>query len=221
MAGSESYRDVILRLYGPELVLHPESEAEVRRGEALVGRPLPTVLADYYRFSGHTDRLNRTQARLPAPTKLERRDGAIAFYDENQGVVRWGILEVDWEQDDPPVFRAVNEPPLDRQFDHARLSDFFVTMAYWQAVNGALENIALGTGDDGRLSEVEQILPEIKLGENRWDCRIFSREGMVCFHYKGGPTQVAGRTIDDRNALMDLLPIDWDLVEPEPNESDV
>jgi hypothetical protein len=218
MSNTETCRDVIRRLYGPALALRPESEEEIRRGEAILERPLPKVLSDYYRFSGHGDRLNQVQDRLLAPTRLQSRDGAVVFYDENQGVVRWGVLEIDWNQDDPPVYYAANESKLEWKFDHARLSDFFVTMAYWQAVNGALENIALGTGESGHLAEVERLLPEIKIGENRWDCRIFSRERQVCFHYDGGPTQVAGRTIEDRDSLMDLIPIEWDLVEPEPEE---
>jgi len=214
MSQAETFRDAILRLYGPDHFLLPESEDEIRRGEAVLGRPLPKILADYYRFSGHGDRLNCTQDRLRAPTELERRDGAIVFYDENQGVVCWGVLEIDWDQDDPPVCRAANEPSLDWNFDHERLSDFFVTMAYWQAVNGGLENFALGTGEADHLAQVERSIPQIMVGKNGWEYRIFSREGQVCFQYEGGPTQIAGRTIDDRDALMDLILIEWDLVEP-------
>ena len=91
----------------------------------------------------------------------------------------WGILDTNLDLEDSPVHSAWNEQPLRWEPDHARLSDFFTTMAYWQAANGALPNLALGRGDAGLLSLAGRHWPEVGKPGERWGIRIFSRDGQV------------------------------------------
>jgi hypothetical protein len=216
MSEPDSYREVIERLFGRP---HGETTEEVRHGEERLGRPLPKVLRDYFLFAGHQEPFNRTQDRLLAPTALFREAGALVFYEENQGVNLWGILDADLDRDDPPVRAAWNEEPLRWEPDHDRLSDFFTTMAYWQAANGALPNLSLGRGDAGLLSLVERHWPEVDKPSERWGIRIFSRGGqVVCVMLipdEGCQVHAAGRTLADLRSIRELLPVEWDLVETE------
>jgi hypothetical protein len=102
MSVTESYRDVVERLY-PRCP-KGEPEEEVRRGEERLGRPFPRVLRGHYLFAGHRELLNQAQGRLLAPSCLRREGGAVIFYEENQGVNYWGVLEGDLGMDDPPVY---------------------------------------------------------------------------------------------------------------------
>src|SRR4051794_7330430 len=131
MSEPETYRDVIGRLYAA--APQGETEEDVRRAEVLLGRPLPRVLRDYYLFAAHGEILNQAQDRLLAPPALRIAGGALVFYEENQNVNFWGVLEGDLGLDDPPVHAAWNEEPLLWEPDHDSLSGFFKTMAYWQA----------------------------------------------------------------------------------------
>src|SRR5688500_10285285 len=98
MSVAETYRDVVERLYA--CLPAGEQEKEVRRGEERLGRPFPKVLREYYLFAGHRELLNRAQDRLLAPAELRRDGDAVIFYEENQGVNYWGILENDLGLDD-------------------------------------------------------------------------------------------------------------------------
>jgi hypothetical protein len=216
MAETVAYRDVIGRLFGRP---RGETAAEVRRGEELLGRPFPRVLREYYLFAGHREPCNRTQDRLLAPAAVFREAGALVFYEENQRVNLWGLLDADLDREDPPVHSAWNEPPLRWEPDHDRLSDFFTTMAYWQAANGALPNLALGRGDAGLLSLVGRHWPEVGKAGERWGIRVFSRDGQVVCVLLGPDAEcqvhAAGRTSAELWAIQELLPVEWDLVETE------
>jgi hypothetical protein len=217
MPPTETYQQAIVRLYGRR----PAGEAaeEIQRGEERLGMPFPKALRDHYRFAGHKDPVNRTQDRLRAPTALFRSAGAVVFYEENQGVNLWGILDGDFGMDDPPVYAAWNEEPLKWEPDHARLSEFLRTMAYWQAANGALPNIALGHGDEQVPALAARHWPELGNPGDRWGIRIFSRDGqVVCvLGEPGSACQVhaAGRTPADVRRIQELLPLEWSLVETE------
>lgn len=217
MSEPESYRDVIRRLYHRR----PEAETaeDIRRGEELLGRPFPKALRDYYCFAGHREPFNRTQDRLLAPAAVFREAGALVFYEENQRVNLWGILDADLDLDDPPVRSAWNEAQLMWEPDHDRLSDFFTTMAYWQAACGALPNLALGRADVGLLTLVGRHWPEVGKPGERWGVRIFSSDGqVVCVLLSPDPecrVHAAGRTPAELRAIQKLLTVHWDLVETE------
>jgi hypothetical protein len=216
MGEPETYRDVIGRLFGRP---RGEPEEEVGRGEALLGRPFPRALREYYLFAVHREPFNSTQDRLLAPAALFREAGALVFYEENQRVNLWGIFDTNLDLEDPPVHSAWNEQPLRWEPDHDCLSDFFTTMAYWQAANGALPNLALGRGDAGLLPLAGRHWPEVGRPGERWGIRIFSRDGQVVCVLLGPDAEcqvhAAGRTPADLRAIRERLPVEWDLVETE------
>src|SRR5262249_44022996 len=101
---------------------------------------------------------------------------------------------------------------------HERLSDFFTTMAYWQAVNGAVPNFALGLADRRLVATVERHWPEVG-PVPRWGLRLFSRGGQAVCVLAGaeGSCQinVAGPTPQDLRAIQQVLAVGWHVEELE------
>jgi hypothetical protein len=217
MAEPETYRDVIHRFYGGGP--RGATAEEICRGEQRLGRPFPRVLREYYLLTAHREPFNHAQDRLLAPDAVFREAGAVVFYEENQRVNLWGILDANLDREDPPVHSAWNEKHLTWELDHDRLSDFFLTMAYWQAANGALPNLALGRANADLLTLLRRHWPEVGQPGERWGMRIFSRDGQVVCVLLGPDAEcqlhAAGRTPADLRVIRRQLPVKWDLVETE------
>lgn len=217
MSQPETYREVIRRIHGQEPVGEPEEQ--VRVAEARLGIALPRTLRDCYLFASHQEPCNSTHDRLLGPGTLRMAGGALLFYEENEGVNYWGIRASDLDQEDPPVVAAWNEEPMRWEIDHDRLSGFLATMAYWQAVNGAVPNFALGLSDASLLATIERHWPEIDTGGHRWGLRIFSRDGQaICLlgdEAGEGQVHVGGRTAQDLRAIQERLSVEWDVEEVE------
>jgi hypothetical protein len=78
--------------------------AQVEAAERSLGVRLPAALREWYLLSGKRSSDEEIVGEtLRAPEDLVLYGGALVFYDEPQGTVRWGILEADLALDDPPV----------------------------------------------------------------------------------------------------------------------
>ena len=115
------------------------SETAVAALEARLSRPLPVALRSYYRTLGAHKQLNHAHNQL-LDVQHEAGltdDGYLAFFEENQGVVLWGIRAADFALPDPPVF-ARYPPSLDWEPDSPSTTGFLLTMAIYNGTLGGL-----------------------------------------------------------------------------------
>jgi hypothetical protein len=84
-----------------------QSETSTSKAEARLGLRLPAVLREYYLLAGRFDRFDRAHNQLRRPEEWSIDGGKLAFLEENQCVVYWGV-EVGTSPDDPPVYQGQN-----------------------------------------------------------------------------------------------------------------
>jgi hypothetical protein len=183
MATVTEIESVVKRLFGR--VRRPSKNAAkaLDQPEKRLGLSLPRMLVDFGIRFGWNGPLASARETLLPPEKWRIRGGALVFCVENQGVVLWGIRRSDLRKKDPPVKVAENREPYKWTRDHDRLSDFFLTLAYWQGIVGA----NLFRGDIGvdeaatpkALAKLEKLCSEIPLGRNTWGVRIFEGDGKL------------------------------------------
>jgi len=190
MATVAEIEGVVERLFGSIPRPPKKSIQTLDEAEARLGLSLPRMLRDFGRRFGWEGPLASARETLLSPESWRIRGGALVFCVENQGVVLWGIRRSDLAQDDPPVYVAENREPLHWTWDHDRLSDFFLTLAYWQGIVGA----KIYGGDIGvdeaatpeALAKFEQLYSEILLGRNSWGMRVFEGDGKLFLLQKIG-----------------------------------
>jgi hypothetical protein len=181
MANMTHLEGVVERLFGPVPRPAGDTVRDLKKAEGRLGRSLPRFLRDFGLRFGWDGPLATAQETLLSPDSWRLRDGALVFCAENQGVVLWGIPEADLALDDPPVQVAENRKPLTWAWDHDRLSDFFVTLAYWHGIVAAYFPAGnVGVAEDTSPKEQARLkrrYPEIPLGPNGWGVRVFEGDG--------------------------------------------
>ncbi len=107
---------------------------EIDAAAAVLGCRVPEPLRAFYRVGGRAvDFIDHHDHFLP-PEEWSLEDGKLVFLAENQGVVLWAVgTEHAYAIDDPPVFTANNEEPLDWKQVAPRCSDFLEFMVIWEA----------------------------------------------------------------------------------------
>lgn len=224
MASIIDIEGVVERVFGP--VPRPPGDVAglLEQAEARLGRCLPRVLRDFGLRLGWDGSLATAQETLLPPDCWRLRGGALVFCVENQGVVLWGIAEADLVLEDPPVRVAENREPLAWAWDHDRLSDFFVTLAYWHGIVAAkfsAGNVGIAeTTSPEQRAELEREYAEIPLGPNSWGVRVFAGEGKWFLLQKTGRLTclVVGPTDSDRvvqefERVRELTGIDFSFAE--------
>jgi len=221
MATFSDIETVVGRLFGA--APRPEADAveAVEQAPARLRLPVPRLLLDFYRRFGWSGPLGQAQDRLVGPERWRVQDGALVFCVENQGVFLWGIRKADLAQDDPPVQSAENKKPLAWGWDHDRLSDFFISLAFRQAVNGTRGGVARAfqVGDEV-LSRLAGVWPEVRLGPNRWGDRYFEKDGRILYLGQGGYVTAVGCTLADLKQIARSTGLEWDSVESEDWDGD-
>ena len=101
-----TYFQKIRHLYGiPENENFGLEESEIVALEKRLNIELPVTLRKYYLTLGSHEALNYAYNRLLRREKVwVSQDGYLMFYEENQGVVSWGIKKEDFLHPDPPVY---------------------------------------------------------------------------------------------------------------------
>jgi hypothetical protein len=204
--------DVVARFF-PNSSDPGYTSEEIADGARRLDLRLPTKLTRFYQDAPVRGPLGTVQEQVLGPHELRVASGTLLFCVENQGVCLWGIPLDRINEDDPPVVRAANEAVLAWEPDHDRLSDFLVTLVYWQCVNGALGNTGIADAPEGVVQKVPALWPEIALGPNTWGIRFFGKAGqLVCL---AGEDQVsaAGVSESDLREISASLGIDWDFLE--------
>ena len=116
-------------------------ESAMVSAEARLGVKLPHALRMLYRASGASQALHHAHNQLLAPAKVDFAANHLVFYEENQGVVVWGIARDRLAEMDPPV----EQGQLDSRTgewtfypEFGSVSEFVAAQCAWQAVQGGL-----------------------------------------------------------------------------------
>jgi hypothetical protein len=150
---TDRYRTAFAAL---DLPLQPEHgmDAATIALMPLEGLRLPKALAEYYAVAGNELVLNQCYDRLLPPDEVFVESGRIAFMEENQVVVYWGVrgLADDSNHDsnhdsntangNPPLEQGANNEgePIDWYSELTDCASFLITMLYWHAsFGGGLE----------------------------------------------------------------------------------
>jgi hypothetical protein len=208
----EQYRDFAARLLRPLKAEDGIPEPEIVTIEQSLGFQLPQILRQFYRLAGNWTDLNQGYESVNLPG-LE--DNHLVFAGENQGVCFWSLAVDDIALPDPPVF--VNLIEEDWELECDRLSDFLITMFFWQAVNGGMPYIGIAKEHTEELL-VPQGWQQISLpisGGNGWGGDVLMAEGQLL--YMSGSTsnknldiQAGARTKELFHALEKTFGLSWD-----------
>lgn len=121
------------------------SENEMVALEARLSIVLPQNLRTYYRTLGIHENINYSHNRLLKPNEIKFSDDRyLIFYEENQGVVSWGIKEDDLGFDNPPVYgNYFSDEVTDWHLETTSIDDFFLLMAVYNGTLGGLKYHAI------------------------------------------------------------------------------
>jgi hypothetical protein len=118
--------------------------------EHRLGFALPGALRELYLRTGSSEAIHASHNTIVPLDRLDFADDHLIFYEENQGVVSWGIARTRVSEDDPPVDQG--QPPAGHagwafypEFDS--VSHFACAQAAWQAIQGGLPFVGAREGD--------------------------------------------------------------------------
>lgn len=116
------------------------SETEMTAIEHSLQIKLPAVLREYYLTIGKNKAVNDSHNRLLPPENIYFTDDRyLVFYEENQGVVEWGIKESDLSLVNPSVYGNYDTiQESDWQQETQTLTDFFLSMSIYNGTLGGL-----------------------------------------------------------------------------------
>ncbi|MBE8726212.1 SMI1/KNR4 family protein [Flavobacterium hungaricum] len=116
------------------------SEKEISELEKRLEITLPAKLREYYLVLGKEENINYSYNTLFKPEEITfSEDGFLLIYEENQGVVIWGIKKEDLILDNPPVYA---------NYDTIEKSDWIIET---QTIEGFLLMMAIYNGTFGGL----------------------------------------------------------------------
>ena len=164
-----------------------------------LGLRLPTLLREFYLVAGQREDINAVHNRLFSPENLEVDQQALVFYEENQGVVLWGIKADALSQADPQVFMAEYASTLQWDREHDHLSEFLTSMLIWQAVNGGMPYSGIGVASSEAIAAATDWEAVNWSGDRRRD-PVYLRDGQVLFIVGNDPgpeVDGGGRTKKD------------------------
>lgn len=221
MAAFSDIEHIVRQYYGT--IERPETDQvdALDVAEARLSLKIPEVLRFFYSHFGWSTQLGQAHEHLFPPVEFMVRDGTLIFARENQGVYFWGFPISDLSLSDPPVHRAINPSSrntrLEWVHDHDKLSEFLITFAYWQAVNGALGNVGVAIDvPSSAIEAIERNWPELSMGLNSTGVRFFGRGGqIICVAPDAPQVSAGGRTPDDLWDITRKSGIQWDYSEPE------
>lgn len=222
------FQDFIRRLYAlPPGRSHGCATADIEAAEDRLGIELPAVLRRYYQTLGAHEGINRSHNTLFDPAQLQLTDdGYLAFYEENQGVVLWGIRPSDLAQDNPPVwgrYHRPNAPTWQPEADD--LAAFLQIMAVYNGTLGGLKYHAccLEPLRGATVAHIRQhwpLLPQLSRGAPK----IYSREQedviALAFDSQGRSNGafIGSQDQDRFDEMLEILDMDWSYVSYEDED---
>src|SRR5262249_9717031 len=169
----------------------------LRAAEARLGVKLPRALWEYYALVGR-HQLNQAHNRLLSPGALFIARGHLAFMEENQRVVYWGLRCRELGKADPTVLQTGDPEDEPWYSERVRCSEFLTAMLYWQAAGGGLRYV--GYTDYVGVEIVRQIEEAWPLIARIRGLDAYGKPGQaVCWLSDGktGMVQVGARTRHD------------------------
>lgn len=205
------YCQLVQRLLHPVAASDGVTEIRLVETEERLGLELPRLLREFYLLVGEREDINGVFHRLVSPEELSVEKGVLVFYEENQGVCRWGVDVREAGVEDPAVLRedSTEEPSWQSDFDH--LSQFLPAMLLLQAVNGGMRYSGVGSADATRIaaaSEWENVAPG-----GTWTGTVLLREEQALYVLGEGPNpEIFGgaKTKPEFLALGQTFDVVWD-----------
>lgn len=204
-----TYRKAVEELFSPLEPTDGVPEADVTAAESRLGLGLPGLLRELYVTAGARRDLHQAHDHLLSPSDLHEEGGKLIFYEENQAVVVWGFEVALAGERDVPVLQGNGTDELDWYPECDRLSDFLMTLVYWQAVNGGMSHTAAAEVPAETLAVIQQHWRAIPLGGvETSEMRVFASPGQALCLLGGGDSQplLAGaRTVEDASQIDEKL----------------
>lgn len=218
-----TYFDKIRHLYGIDAQEQLGFEAHE------VDQPLPEMLKEYYLSLGKQEAINYSHNRLlkPGGEIGFSQDDYLVFYEENQGVVFWGIKRTDLGLSNPPVYGnySGDEMAPDWQLECATTDAFLLLMAVYNGVLGGLaynansfEAVSGETVDD--IQNTYQEIKEISHATQRVFTRDYESMISLSFDKDGNCTGafIGTGNADRFNEMLDELDIAWSYISSEDED---
>jgi hypothetical protein len=202
-----SWQETAERLFPKILKRDGILKSELSHAEKRLGFSLPAPLHAMYRLAGKRADLHSTHDRLLPPNKLIVVSGALVFYEAHDQSAAWGIQKVDLFKEDPPVVRALNQPPYAWQSDHDSVSAFFFTQLLWQSVHA--DPCVRGRATESALAEVRQRFPEVRLAGCHWDITAAFLGDKAVLLVRGDTLYVGAASADDLSHATKGLAVEW------------
>ncbi|WPQ61175.1 hypothetical protein SIO70_22710 [Chitinophaga sancti] len=191
-------------------------------------QPLPLILKGYYLTLGKHAAVNYSHNRLLKPDQIVfSQDEYLIFYEENQGVVFWGIKKSDLALPNPPVYGnySGDEMNPDWHQECATTDGFLLLMAVYNGVLGGLEfnansfeAVPLETVVYVQENYVE--LKEISHATQRVFTIDYEEMVSLSFDKEGNCTGTFIGTNDGErfDKMLDQLDIEWSYISLEDEE---
>lgn len=214
-----NYLEKIERLYQLSNDNHSGfSETEITEAEQALGFKFPAVLREYYLSLGKNEAINHSHNRLLSPNAIYfTEDRYLIFYEENQGVVQWGIKEADLSLENPSVwgnYDTVYES--DWQQETKTLEDFFLSMCVYNGTLGGLLYNAnsFSPVDTETVKLIQQSwseIPEISWERQKIYTDDYFEVISLSFDEADQCTAIfVGTSIEERfERILDISGIDW------------
>lgn len=127
--------------------------AAIAAAEARLGITLPATLRSLYVETGHVEALHQRHNRLVPLAQIDVAGEYLVFYEENQGVVVWGVaaaaLATGVSVDDLPVAQGYEDAAMPSGWafhaEFASVAEFMCAQGAWQAVQGGLPFVGVMT----------------------------------------------------------------------------
>ncbi|SOD15112.1 hypothetical protein [Pedobacter xixiisoli] len=206
------------------------SADEIAALEKSLGLALPVALKHYYLNLGKNESINTSHNQLlkPATEVGFSEDRYLMIFEENQGVVSWGIKEEDLAQENPPVWGnyGTEEEP-DWYVEASTTENFFLLMAVYNGTFGGLKYNAnfFGEVDPQTVKRIENtwtLVPEISYEKQQVYADDFKEVISVCFDDDQRCSAIFIGTSDQQrfDETLDLIAVDWSYTSYEDEDEE-
>ncbi len=181
--------------------------SEVRAAERRLRVSLPAGLTAMYRLAGRRSDLHGSCDRLLPLNRVIQVNRALVFYEEHQQRAAWAIPVERLGEEDPPVVRALNQPPYRWEPDHDSLSGFFFTELVWQIVHA--EPYARGRFDADIARAIRGELEPVALSGCHWDIAgVWADEGALLLA-RGDELYAGGASAEELERITTRVAANW------------
>jgi hypothetical protein len=182
-------------------------------------KKVPALLRQVLERYPHDSPLFTASEKVLPLQELRVENDWLPFCYEAQGIVKWGIRTNELEAENPGVWLCIDEAKEEWIEDHESLSDFFITLAYWQALNGGWTVSAVTAESAQRdFTRLAKQLPKVQLPKSRWGLKLIGDDSRLACLVDKNDLRAAARTRDDFISLSAFLMTEWDYCSLEDEE---